>query len=36
MVDFNIVNFVTIGLIVVLALFMLRYAFKMAGKQSPV
>jgi hypothetical protein len=36
MVEFNIVNFITISLIVILFVFLLRYAMKIAGKQSPV
>jgi hypothetical protein len=36
MVDFNIVNFITIALIVILAVVALRAAMKAAGKQSPV
>jgi len=36
MVEFNIVNFVTIGLMVALFIFLLRYALKLAGKDSPI
>lgn len=36
MVDFNVVNFITIALIVILAVLALRTALKAAGKASPV
>lgn len=36
MVDFNVANFITIGLIVLAFIFALRYAFKMAGKSAPI
>lgn len=36
MVELNIVNFVTIGLIVLAFIMALRWAMKMAGKTSPV
>lgn len=36
MVDFNIVNFITIGLIAVAAIVAIRFVLKAAGKTSPV
>ena len=36
MVKFNIVNFITIGLIAVLTVVAVRLAFKATGKTSPV
>lgn len=36
MVDLNIVNAVTIGLIAILAILALRFALKAAGMASPV
>lgn len=36
MVDFNVVNFITVGLIAVIAIVLLRLVFKAMGKQAPV
>jgi hypothetical protein len=36
MVNFNIVNFITIGIIAVLAIVAVRMAFKATGKTAPV
>jgi hypothetical protein len=36
MVNFNIVNFITIGLIAVLAIMVVRLGFKVANKSAPV
>lgn len=36
MVEFNVVNFITIGLIAVLAVVAIRFATRAMGKASPV
>jgi len=36
MVDINLPNFITVGLIAVLALFLIRLVFKSMGKTAPV
>lgn len=36
MVEFNVVNFITVGLIVVFAIMLLRWVFQMAGKTAPI
>ena len=36
MLSINIVNFITVAIIAIVAIALLRWGFKMAGKNSPV